>query len=67
MIILSTLVVVNDQKYELVQVENKGVKIKRFNENYKMWVVINFTPNNSTSEKELLELLTTEYLKQKSL
>jgi hypothetical protein len=51
-------------KYEWV-VES-GQVIKRFDHQHKVWIVLTFAAIESNAEQQLVDLLTSEYIRQQS-
>ncbi|ASS98416.1 hypothetical protein NSQ51_13720 [Geobacillus sp. FSL K6-0789] len=65
---MSTLeaVVIDGQKYLPIIENDEVIGVKRFNEKHGMWVVVKFMESNVNAERELLEMLTQEYIRQKT-
>lgn len=59
-------VIIEGQQYKSVIENNEIVSVKKYNAKYGMWVTLKFTNSNENAENELLELLKSEYIRQKS-
>lgn len=57
---------INGIKYKMKEVNGEIVQLKRFNSAYNMWVEIRFSECGEKAEKDLLELLTSEYVSRTS-
>ncbi|MEC1717803.1 hypothetical protein [Schinkia azotoformans] len=57
-------VIINGVEYVPIFDNGQIVSIKRFNEKYGTWVVIQFSNKANNAEKELMHLLTEVYVNQ---
>ena len=56
-------VMVGGQEYEMVWEDARLVGLRRFNNEYRMWMVVKFS-DDAAAEAELLQQLKTEYIRQ---